>query len=135
MQNLNTLLTGGADGKFAIPLAKVSKHLTVLECDESCFIDTRDFESLLSKLQRHELHNVDVLKLDFQSFQLQEPFDLIFTSCSRHYSRNKEFGVWSFIDKILSLSHTGSLLFPEKAHFAVPYDHTHKMGIFMGKIS
>lgn len=178
VQKMNTLLIGGADGKFAIPLSKISRTLTILECDDSCFIDTDEFESLPSKLQRYQLDNTEVLQMDFQTFQTQKMFELIFTSCSWHYSRNREFGVWKFVDKILELSQSGTLLFLEymmpsedwhyneerylqerqlvdyisskksveiihsfytdifleKAHFAVPYEHTHKMGAFMGRI-
>lgn len=177
-RNLNILIIGGADGKFVIPLAKFSDKITVLEPDNSCFVDSPDFESLPSKIAKHGLRGVEIYQVDLQNFQTDEKYDLILTSCSWHYSRNKEFGIWNFVDKILAFSRSDTILFleymmpsenwhlqeerylqeqqltdyiskkeivqieysfytdkfPEKAHFAVPYDHFHKMGVLMAKV-
>jgi 2-polyprenyl-3-methyl-5-hydroxy-6-metoxy-1,4-benzoquinol methylase len=176
--DLNILVIGAADGKFVIPLSKYAKNITALEFDQSCFVDTQGFECLPSKIKRYNLANVKIVQNDFQNFASDDRYDLIFTSCSWHYSRNKQFGLGNFIDKIASLILPNGLLFleymmpsedwhyqeerylaesqifnhldrklgyktiysfytdkfPEKAHFAVPYDHFHKMGVFMGKI-
>lgn len=104
------LIIGASDGKFVLPLAAKGWHVTALEIDPiALFGGSVEFPKgtainspgLFERVREHSLDaNVQIVQDDFYEYVTKNTFDVVFTSCSWHYSRNHHRPVREYILKM-----------------------------------
>jgi spermidine synthase len=113
MQIKNACVVGGADGKFVIPLLQKGAFTTVIEKDASvlngCVVEFPKgvkswMPGLYENISSENLEGLaEIHATDFMLFETQRQYDLIFTSCSWHYSFNYNTPVPAFVEKMQRL--------------------------------
>ena len=139
-KNFNACIVGCSDGKFLFPFARKGIHVTGYEVDDTAlyggykdfpiikdkerFSYSEDFVSkqydvenkyvygIIERIQKEELANyVNIEKRDFYKNVPKTKFDIVFTSCSLHYSLNKEFTLKDKMKKLQSIVSDGGYLY------------------------
>ena len=118
--NFTVCIVGCSDGKFLMPFARNEIKVTGYDIDEvALYGGTKDFHIIKKKIKyqyspefiskKYDLENKRVLgvterlkieqidefanikKRDFYRTEIDEKFNVVFTSCSLHYSANQDF--------------------------------------------
>lgn len=118
--NFTVCIVGCSDGKFLMPFARNEIKVTGYDIDEvALYGGTKDFPIIKKKIKyeyspefiskKYDLENKRVLgvterlkieqidefanikKRDFYRTEIDEKFNVVFTSCSLHYSANQDF--------------------------------------------
>ena len=106
-------IVGGSDGKFVIPLLQKGVFTTVIEKDFSalngCVVEypkgTKSWmPGLYENIGSENLEGLaEIHCTDFMKFETLRKYDVIFTSCSWHYSFNHRISVSAFVEKMQAL--------------------------------
>lgn len=118
----NVCIVGCSDGKFLMPFARKGIHVTGYDIDDIALYGgekdfpiieenkkykySQSFKSKDFKLERKRVYGVTerlhiegleefakIEKRDFYRTESHEKFNIVFTSCSLHYSANKDFSL------------------------------------------
>ena len=101
-------MVGASDGKFVIPLLRLGLRVTAVEIDEQML---RGADHSLTARARSEgvSEHLEILAGDFRDLALYG-YDSVWTSCSWHYSLNKDRPVKLFMDCLVRSLKGGGLL-------------------------
>jgi hypothetical protein len=122
-ENFSVCIVGSADGKFVFPLARQVRKIYAVEMD--CTMvnggavilpdgTTYYFDGLRKSISKLNLTNkVSIVEGDWQKVLLPEKVDIIFSSCAWHYSKNTDWGVSGFIEKMKECVSEGGLFCSE----------------------
>lgn len=138
--NFNACIVGCSDGKFLLPFARRTIKVTGYDIDDvALYGGNKDFPivknkvkykydkdfisenySLINKrvfgiVERLNAENLSkyaiIEKRDFYKQSPTEKFDVVFTSCSLHYSVNKDFTLEDKTKKLQNIVKTGGYLY------------------------
>lgn len=139
-KNFTTCIVGCSDGKFLMPFARKNYKVTGYDIDEIAlyggeknfpiiekkekFNYSKDFVSKKFKLEEKQIlgvtkrleieeltKNTIIEKRDFYKNPPKTKFDIVFTSCSLHYTANKEFSLEQKVRKMQEIVKRGGLLY------------------------
>lgn len=138
--NFTACIVGCSDGKFLMPFARKGYSVTGYDIDDiALYGGEKDFpivnqkntykydknfksenyllerKRVLGTVERLEIegisNNAKIEKRDFYKNVPNKKFDVVFTSCSLHYSVNKEFTLKDKIEKLQSIVSKNGLLY------------------------
>lgn len=138
--NFTACIVGCSDGKFLMPFARKGYSVTGYDIDDiALYGGEKDFpivnqkntykydknfksenyllerKRVLGTVERLEIegisNNAKIEKRDFYKNVPNKKFDVVFTSCSLHYSVNKEFTLRDKIEKLQSIVSKNGLLY------------------------
>lgn len=138
--NFTTCIVGCSDGKFLMPFARKGHLITGYDIDEIALYGgekyfpiinkkkkykyNKEFESEKFKLERKRVYgtverlkkegiekNAIIEKRDFYKNVPSTKFDVVFTSCSLHYTANMIFSLREKIEKLQSIVAKNGLLY------------------------
>ncbi|MFZ2151717.1 MAG: class I SAM-dependent methyltransferase [Minisyncoccia bacterium] len=125
-------IVGASDGKFVLPLARRDWKVTALDVDETALKggpiefpkgNLTQSVGLLGRLQSCHLdHLVEIILGDLYEFAPQQMFDVIFTSCSWHYSRNHHRPLRDFVHRMQQVVAHGGIFCAE---YMMPVEAKH----------
>lgn len=138
--NFTACIVGCSDGKFLLPFARKGIKVTGYEMDDTAlyggnkdfpiikdkktFLYSEDFVSkeykienryvcgIIERIEKEQLTKyVNIEKRDFYKNVPKEKFDVVFTSCSLHYSLNIQFTSKKKMEKLQSIVSDGGYLY------------------------
>lgn len=138
--DFTTCIVGCSDGKFLMPFARNKNFVTGYDIDKIAlyggkklfpikkdnkkFKYSKDFVSkefeleetpVMGLVERLDIENCkDYAHIELRDFYKNVPdkqFDLVFTSCSLHYSKNKEFTLQDKVNKLKQITKVGGYLY------------------------
>lgn len=139
-KNFEACIVGCSDGKFLLPFARAGIKVTGYDIDDvALFGGIKDFpiiekkekykystdfiskdyklikKHVLGITKRLEMEKISqyafIEKRDFYKNVCDKKFDIVFTSCSLHYTVNKDFSLKDKTDKLKSIVEVGGLLY------------------------
>ncbi len=139
-ENVEICIVGCSDGKFLMPFARAGIKVTGYDIDEIALyggeklfpikevnikyefntkFKSKDFplekRRVYGVCERLHLENLEsfanVKLLDFYKNTPSDSFDLVFTSCSLHYSKNAEYSLQDKVQKLGSIVKKGGYLY------------------------
>ncbi len=139
-ENPEVCIVGCSDGKFLMPFARAEIKVTGYDIDEialyggeklfpvkeenKIYAYNAKFKSKDYPLEKRRVYGVcerlqlenleafaNVKLLDFYRNPPNDKFDLVFTSCSLHYSKNAEFSLLDKVQKLGSIVKKGGYLY------------------------
>lgn len=106
----NACIVGASDGKFVIPLAQRGWDVFAIDNDRTAlFGGTIEFPrgvfsqtlGLMGRAEELNLQSrIELICEDIYELVLRESFDVVFTSCSWHYSKNHHKPVRDFVHQM-----------------------------------
>lgn len=140
IKNKKICIVGCSDGKFLMPFARKKIFSTGYDIDETALfggckdfpikkynkkfkydenfkskqfpLETRKILGIKGRLKIENLEKyADIKLLDFYKNTPAEKFNLVFTSCSLHYSKNAYYTLKEKVEKLKSIVEIGSYLY------------------------
>jgi len=125
-------IVGASDGKFVVPLANRGWHIVALEIDtvalfggqveypRGTFTSSLGLHGRISEASVEK--NVEIVHEDLYDFKPSKQFDVVFTSCSWHYSRNHHRRISEYIGNMQNCVAPGGIFCAE---FMMPVEPKH----------
>lgn len=139
-RNINACIIGCSDGKFLMPFARKYYKVTGYDVDEISLyggyeqfpivnkkvkysydrnfisqkykLETKKVLGIVERLKQEDLKKyVKVERKDFYKLDDVEKFNIVFTSCSLHYSINKDLTLAEKVKKLQSIVDIGGYLY------------------------
>jgi hypothetical protein len=131
-QTVNVLVMGSGDGKHTIPFLQAGHHVTVVEDDaqmlhgaDLTFLDRPiRVNGLYSNLREEQIgvERYEIHEMDYMNFVSDKMFDVVFTSCSWQFRRNRVHPIGVILNKFKALTASGGLLV---ADYFLPSEERH----------
>jgi hypothetical protein len=134
---VNVLVMGSGDGKHTIPFLQAGHHVTVVEDDSQMLYGTDltfldrpiRVNGLYSNLREEQIavDRYEIHEMDYMKFASDMTFDVVFTSCSWQFRRNRAHAISVILNKFKVLTAPGGLIVAdyflpsEERHFAMEH--------------